>query len=157
MTQKVDRPGIDPNIHPPVIALGHIVAAYLLGWIFPTPIDAPNAIRILGFASIIIGFLLGIGAVVEFRKEHTTLNPHGSVSRLVTGGIYRFTRNPIYLGFLLMVVGLPLNSGVYWGLLVSPFYAAAMSRLVIEKEENYLEDKFKELYTGYKSRVRRWL
>jgi len=157
MTQKVDRPEINPNIHPPVIALGHIVAAYMLGWIFHIPLNAPTSIRIIGFTSIIIGFLLGMGAVVEFRKAHTTLDPHGSVNRLVTGGIYRFTRNPIYLGFLLIVIGLPMNAGIFWGFLLSPLYAVTMNRLVIEKEEAYLGKKFKEQYDEYRSGVRRWL
>jgi protein-S-isoprenylcysteine O-methyltransferase Ste14 len=56
-----------------------------------------------------------------------------------------------------MVIGLPLNSGIYWGILIAPFFAMTMSRLVIEREEAYLEKKFKEHYTAYRSRVRRWL
>ena len=72
-------------------------------------------------------------------------------------GVYRFTRNPIYLGFLLMVIGLPLNSGLYSGIVIAPFFAVTMNRLVIEREEAYLEKKFKDVYTSYKSRVRRWL
>jgi len=50
-----------------------------------------------------------------------------------------------------------LNSGLYWGLIISPFFAMTMSRLVIEREEAYLEKKFKEQYTGYRLRVRRWI
>jgi protein-S-isoprenylcysteine O-methyltransferase Ste14 len=98
-----------------------------------------------------------VGAFMEFRKARTTLDPHGSVRQLVTSGIYRFTRNPIYLGFLLMVIGFPLNSGFYSGILVAPFFVVTMKRLVIEKEEAYLEKKFRDVYTSYKSRVRRWL
>jgi protein-S-isoprenylcysteine O-methyltransferase Ste14 len=56
-----------------------------------------------------------------------------------------------------MVIGLPLNSGSYWGVLLAPVFVMSMNRLVIEKEEAYLEKKFKDVYTGYKSRVRRWL
>jgi protein-S-isoprenylcysteine O-methyltransferase Ste14 len=94
---------------------------------------------------------------MEFRRARTTLDPHGSTKQLVTSGIYRFTRNPIYLGFLLMVIGLPLNSGLIWGLVVAPLYMMTMSRLVIQREEAYLEGKFKGQYTSYMSRVRRWL
>ena len=80
-----------------------------------------------------------------------------TASQIVTTGIYGFTRNPIYLGFLLIVIGLPLNSGLIWGLLLAPLYILGMNRLVIEHEEAYLEKKFGEPYTSYRSRVRRWL
>ena len=158
MAEKTqDHPNISPNVHPPIVALMFIVIAYFLGRFVFIPFVAPAVLRNIGFGMTFIGFLLGIGAFIEFRKARTTLDPHGSVRQLVTSGIYRFTRNPIYLGFLLMVIGLPLNSGYYWGIVVAPFYAATMNRLVIEREEAYLEKKFKDVYTSYKSRVRRWL
>ncbi len=158
MTENTrDHPNIHKNVHPPIIAFIFIAIAYLLGWFIRIPLSVPGSLRNIGFALTFIGFMLGVGALLEFRKARTTLDLHGSVKKLVTGGIYRFTRNPIYLGFLLMVIGLPLNSGYYWGFLLSPFYAATMSRLAIEKEEDYLEKKFKKQYADYKSRVRRWL
>jgi protein-S-isoprenylcysteine O-methyltransferase Ste14 len=133
------------------------VAAILLGRFVQIPFAVPVVLRNIGFALTFIGFLLGVGAFIEVRKARTTLDPHSSVKQLVTSGVYRITRNPIYLGFLLMVIGLPLNSGIYWGILIAPFFAITMSRLVIEREEAYLEKKFKEQYVAYKSRVRRWL
>lgn len=155
--KQKDHANINKNIHPPIVVLIYIAIAYLLGWFISIPFGVPVILQAFGFFLTLIGFLLGVGAFIEFRKARTTLDPHGSVSQIVTTGIYRFTRNPIYLGFLLMVIGLPLNSGYYWGILIAPFYAVAMNRLVIEREEAYLEKKFKEQYTGYRSRVRRWL
>lgn len=157
MTKAQDHPNINKNVHPPVVALLFIVIAYVLGRFIPVPFIVPMVLRNTGLLLTFIGFLLGIGAFMEFRKVHTTLDPHGSAKQVVTSGIYRFTRNPIYLGFLLMVMGFPLNSGLIWGLILAPFYMLTMSRLVIEREEMYLEKKFKDQYTGYKSRVRRWL
>jgi len=158
MTENIrDHPNIHKNVHPPIIAFIHIAIAYLLGWFIRIPLSVPGSLRNIGFALTFIGFMFGVGALLEFRKARTTLDPHGSAKKLVTGGIYRFTRNPIYLGFLLMVIGLPLNSGLYWGILLTPAYAITMNRLVIQKEETYLEKKFKDQYTGYSSRVRRWL
>ncbi|HSL42217.1 MAG TPA: isoprenylcysteine carboxylmethyltransferase family protein [Anaerolineales bacterium] len=157
MAKEQDHPNISPMVHPPIVALMFIVMAYFLGRFVPIPFAAPIILRYIGLAMTFIGFLLGIGAFLEFRKAHTTLNPHGSVKHLVTSGIYRFTRNPIYLGFLLMVIGLPLNSGLYWGLVLAPFYVYVMNRLVIEREEVYLQKKFKHVYTSYQSRVRRWV
>ena len=157
MTQIQDHPNINRNVHPPVVALMFIVLAYFLGRFVPVPFVVPMLLRNIGLVMTFIGFLLGVGALLEFRKARTTLDPHGSVNHVVTSGIYRFTRNPIYLGFLLMVIGLPLNSGSYWGIVMAPFYMVAMTRLVIQHEEAYLEKKFKNQYTDYRSRVRRWL
>lgn len=157
MAQEQDHPNISPMVHPPLVALLFIVIAYFLARFVPVPFSAPPVLRYAGLGLTFIGFLLGIGAFLEFKKAHTTLNPHGSVKQVVASGIYRFTRNPIYLGFLLMVIGLPLNSGLYWGLLTAPLYIITMTRLVIEREEAYLEKKFKGQYADYKSRVRRWL
>lgn len=157
MAKEQDRPSINRNVHPPLIALAFIVIAYFLGRFIPLPFDVPMTLRHGGLLMAFIGFLLAIGAFVEFRKARTTLDPHGSVKQLVTSGIYRFTRNPIYLCFLLMVTGLPLSSGLYWGVIVAPFYVLMMNHLIIEREEMYLEKKFKDVYTNYTSQVRRWL
>ena len=157
MAKEQDHPDISPMVHPPIVALMFIVIAYFLARFVPFPFVAPPVLRYVGLGMTFIGFLLGIGAFIEFRKARTTLDPHGSVKQLVVSGIYRFTRNPIYLGFLLMVIGLPLNSGIYWGFLMAPLYIITMTRLVIEREEAYLEKKFKDQYTDYRSRVRRWI
>jgi protein-S-isoprenylcysteine O-methyltransferase Ste14 len=155
--KQLDRPNIKRNVHPPVVALFYIAISFILGFFIPLPFRVTAVLRNIGFTLTVIGFLCGVGAFIEFRKAHTTLDPHGSAKQVVTTGIYRFTRNPVYLGFLLMVIGLPLNSGFYWGILLVPLYILTMNRLVIEKEEAYLEKKFKGLYTDYQSRVRRWL
>ena len=157
MAKEQDGPKISPMVHPPIVALMFIVIAYFLGRFVPLPLPAPLVLRYIGLALTLVGFLLGIGAFLEFRKARTTLDPHGSAKQLVTSGIYRFTRNPIYLGFLLMVIGLPLNSGLYWGIVLAPFYIFMMNRLIIQHEEAYLERKFGKTYTGYTARVRRWL
>jgi protein-S-isoprenylcysteine O-methyltransferase Ste14 len=157
MVDKHDHPDIHRNIHPPIVALFYLAIAFLLGYLFPLPFTPTTLLRYGGLVLAFIGFLLGFAAFSEFGKENTTLDPHGTVSQIVTSGIYRFTRNPIYLGFLLMVIGLPLVGGSHWGIAMAPFFIATMNRLVIGKEEAYLEKKFGEAYTGYKSRVRRWL
>ena len=157
MAKELDHPNISPMVHPPIVAVLFIMIAYLLGRFAPLPFAAPVILRYVGLAMTFVGFLLGLGALIEFRKARTTLNPHGSARQLVTSGIYRFTRNPIYLGFLLMVIGLPLNSGLYWGIVLAPFYVILMHRLIIQHEEAYLEKKFGKAYTVYMTRVRRWL
>src|SRR5215212_11105430 len=157
MVTQQDHPDIPKNVHPPLVALLFIMIAYFLGRFVPLPFLVPPILRNIGLLVTFIGFLFGIGALLEFRKARTTLDPHGSSKRIVSSGVYRFSRNPIYLGFLLMVVGLPLTSGLYWGIIVAPFYIIMMNRLVIQHEEAYLEKKFGKTYTSYTSQVRRWL
>jgi protein-S-isoprenylcysteine O-methyltransferase Ste14 len=157
MTQSNDHPNINRNIHPPFVALFYIILAFILGRFIHLPVPVADIVNLTGFILTVIGFLCGLAAFFEFRRAQTTLDPHGSVKQIVTSGIYRFTRNPIYLGFFLVIIGLPLDYGNYWGILLAPLFTLTLNRLVIEKEEAYLEKKFGEEYTNYKSRVRRWL
>lgn len=157
MAKESDRPNTSPIVHPPVVTLAFLLIAYALGRFVPIPFAVPAMLRYIGLAFAFVGFLLGIGAFIEFMKARTTLDPHGVAKQLVTSGIYRFTRNPIYLGFLLVIVGLPLYFGLYWGILLAPFYVFLMNRLIIQHEEAYLERKFGKTYMDYTSQVRRWL
>ncbi len=144
------------KVHPPILTMAFIIAAYLLQWMRPVLLPLPF-VQWLGLGMVACGFLFGVAAFMAFRKARTTLSPHGKVSAIVTNGVYRFSRNPIYLGFLLMLVGFPLNSGNVWGVILAPLFVLAVNRLVIEHEEAYLEKKFRDVYAGYRSRVRRWL
>ena len=145
------------RIAPPILTLLHIIAAFLLARFIPLLPTVPPIIKYIGFALVVIGFLFGLGAVLAFRRARTTLDPYHPVSSIVTSGVYGFSRNPIYFGFLLMVIGIPLNAGTYWGIILAPIFILLCNKLVIEHEESYLEKKFGEIYTSYKSRVRRWL
>ena len=155
--EQRDGPNTHKKLHPPVVAFGFVILAHLVGRFVRLPFELPLVIQDFGFVLIVIGFSLAVAAFFEFRKADTTLDPHGSVNSLVTSGIYKFSRNPIYLGFLLMVIGFPLNGGLYLGVLVAPFFVMAMNTLVIQHEESYLDEKFGDVYTDYKRRVRRWL
>lgn len=158
MTEEKDHADhANVKIHPPVLLVSHIAVAYLARWFIPFPFAVPVILRNIGFTLVVVGFLFGFSAFREFRKARTTVDPHGSVKSIVTSGVYRLTRNPIYVGFTLMLIGLPLNSGTYWGIVLAPVFIYLMNRLVIEQEETYLEKKFGDVYTSFKSRVRRWL
>lgn len=155
MSNQQDHASV--KIHPPILLLIHIGVAWLLDRFIALPVVVSPMIRNLGLALAGISFLLGLLSLYAFTKARTTLNPHGSVKTIVSSGVYRFTRNPIYLGMVLMLIGFPLAFGNVWGIPLAPVFILLMNKLVIEHEEAYLEKKFGEAYTGYKSRVRRWL
>lgn len=142
---------------PPVIFLGHLLSALILQWVVPLPLPWPLPLRILGGALLLGGFALAAAAVREMRKLHTTPDPKQPVSTLVTTGPYRFSRNPIYLGMLLTMLGFTLLAGTLWGLLISPFLIGTITRSIIRPEENYLQGRFDGQYNLYRTLVRRWL
>lgn len=153
--QEVDHANV--KIAPPILLLIHLFAAFLLNWLLPLPFTFPRVLVWIGYALVIIGLALPFSAANQFMKAHTTLDPHSSVTQIVTSGPYRFSRNPIYLGFVCFLIGFTLIFKTYWGLILSPLFIVLMNILVIKYEEAYLEKKFGDVYTSYKSRVRRWL
>ena len=155
MSGKKDHASV--KIHPPVLTLIFILIAYVIGRVVVLPVPLPPILRNIGLGLAGLGLVFGLLAFREFMKARKTLDPHSSVTTIVSSGIYRFTRNPIYLGFLCMLIGFPLTFGNFWGFILAPMFIWFMNHLVIEHEEAYLEKKFGEAYTSYKSRVRRWL
>jgi len=147
----------DVKIHPPVFVSIHMLAAFFLDKLFPLPFIFPKILEWVGYGLVISGLGLAISAASRFIQAHTTLDPHGKVSNIVTGGPYRFSRNPIYLGFVCFLIGFPFIFRNYWGSILSPVLVGLINTLVIQQEEAYLEKKFGDTYTSYRSRVRRWL
>jgi protein-S-isoprenylcysteine O-methyltransferase Ste14 len=131
--------------------------AVLLGWLAPLPIAAPIFVQWIGFGFAALGFGLGVLALIEFRRIHASLDKKKPTKRLVTSGVYRYTRNPIYLGFVLMLIGLPLTMGSYWGLILVWSLVTFTNNLIIKPEESYLKQEFNDQYTDYCSHVKRWL
>jgi protein-S-isoprenylcysteine O-methyltransferase Ste14 len=143
------------RIHPPVLMLIHLVAAFLLGWL--VPINLPQWVEFIGWGVVAFGLVVAFGGLRQLIRAHTSPDPHASTTSVVTTGVYRFTRNPIYLGYFCMTLGLPLIFGNVWGLVVAPVQAYFFNRLIITREESYLSGKFGQDYSDYKSKVRRWV
>jgi protein-S-isoprenylcysteine O-methyltransferase Ste14 len=139
-----------------VLLLLQLALVFLLGWLCPLSVLAP-AYNYAGILLVFVGLLMAGAAVRHLRVARTTVDPHGSVSAVVTGGPYRWSRNPIYLGFLMIAIGLPMALGTWWGVLASPVFVLAVNGLVIRHEEQYLRRKFAATYEAYMARTRRWL
>ena len=100
---------------------------------------------------------LNFTAIRAMRRAGTTVRPDRGTDHLVTGGPFAFTRNPLYLAGIMLVLGLGLAFGIAWFLLVGIPAAFAVQKLTIEREERHLEARFGETYLDYARRVRRWI
>jgi len=90
-------------------------------------------------------------------RHRTTIVPHHPVATLLTSGVYRLSRNPMYTGLAIAYVGLALLFDSWWPLALCPLVIVAVRHLVIRPEEEYLTWRFGQTYTDYQSHVRRWI
>jgi protein-S-isoprenylcysteine O-methyltransferase Ste14 len=142
---------------PPLIYGGALVVGMLIQHVLPARVVPHSVSRVLGPALIGLGALFGVSALVAMRRAQTSPLPDMPTTALVEAGPFRYTRNPIYVAFTLLYVGVAVLSNALWPLLFLPGVLVAMVRGVIVREEVYLERRFGASYTSYKARVRRWL
>jgi protein-S-isoprenylcysteine O-methyltransferase Ste14 len=150
-----DRAGVIAP--PPLIYLGPLALGLLLNRWRPRPFLPPPVARSLGTMLAGSGLLLGGWAARTMLAAGTALDPEHPVTRIVTAGPYRFSRNPIYLAFTLIYLGIAALANTRWPVLFLPGVLATVRRGVIAREERYLARKFGGEYTGYQTRVRRWI
>lgn len=153
----MDTSGARVRVLPPLLFLTVLAGALVLDG--PLPLSLPDHLAwvVLGMALVFAGLGLMAWAGAVMTRAHTTVSPWAAVSALVTRGPFRLTRNPIYVGDLLVYVGIALWVGTWWPLLLLPLVFVAMQWLVIGPEERYLTARFGPEYTAYRQRVRRWL
>ena len=148
------------RIFPPFIYGGAFVIGYAVHRFVPIhlwPDAAPRAVRVVAWGLVLVWVGLGGSAVFLFRRAGTTPNPTKATTAVVVHGPYRLTRNPMYLGLVALYLALVVFVNSLWPLVLLPAVVAMVQRLVIEREEAYLEAKFGDEYRAYKGRVRRWL
>lgn len=142
---------------PPLIYLGPLILGLLLNRKIPASFLPRRMARILGWPLLGCGVLLSGWFIRTMRRDDTPIDPREPVSRLVTSGPFRYTRNPGYLSFAMIYAGLAGLANAMWAILLLPAALLVIQRGVIEREERYLERSFGEEYLRYKARVRRWI
>ncbi|GLQ31887.1 methyltransferase family protein [Litoribrevibacter albus] len=106
-----------------------------------------------------IGVLLALSGVVEFRKKSTTVNPMkpDEASSLVTSGIFKYTRNPMYLGMTLVLIGGTFYFSELSTLIAGVFFVLYINQFQIKPEELIMQEKYGDSFKEYRAKVRRWL
>jgi protein-S-isoprenylcysteine O-methyltransferase Ste14 len=147
------------HVPPPFIYVAGIAAGYLLHLWRPLAITGNDSnVRLLAAILFVLGYLiLFFSALAAFRRAQTTLIPNRPATRIVTGGPYRLTRNPMYVSLVLLYVGVALFMNSWWQLILLPVVVIIVDRFVIAREERYLASAFPAEYGALRSRVRRWL
>jgi protein-S-isoprenylcysteine O-methyltransferase Ste14 len=156
MATNDDTSGV--RVFPPLIYLVAIAAGLLVQRALRFPLAGwPAGVRILGWVLIAIGLGAAIWAVAVFRLAGTTPNPTRPTTAFVVRGPYRFTRNPMYVGLTAVSMGVGLVTESPWVIVMAFVAALVTQRMVIDREESYLDRRFGADYRAYKARVRRWV
>jgi protein-S-isoprenylcysteine O-methyltransferase Ste14 len=145
----------------PPLALVLLAGGYmwLITWAAPAFEFAFPARRICAMGAVVIGIAVAGMGIFSFRRAKTTVNPMkpDSSSALVVSGIYRLTRNPMYLGFLWILFGWGIFLSNALAFLVLPGVVLYMNRFQIEPEERALTRLFGQAFVTYAKQVRRWI
>ncbi len=142
---------------PPLIYVSILIVGVLLNFVLPYLI-LPGALNLIsGLPLIAIGFVLVVSAVWVMHRANTSPDPSEPVRAIVTVGPFQYVRNPIYLGFTLIYLGIGIALNAWLVLLLLPLALITIHFGVIAREEKYLERRFGNEYLQYKARVRRWI
>lgn len=154
MVPEVANLGI---VRPPFVYMCAIALGLLLHFAWPVRL-APGALSLpLGGIAVLIAVALFLYAVRTFRSADTPVPGNRPTTTIVRTGPYRWSRNPIYLSFSLLQVGVAFSVNSFWLLVTLIPAVAVMSLVVIPREERYLETRFQSDYLAYKASVHRWL
>ena len=148
---------IKTKFPPPLVALTFGFLIYYTKNIFPK-IEIKNEI-IFGSFMIISGLIIILSAIILFKKYQTTISPlnPSNATKLITNGIYKFSRNPMYLGLLLVLLGISITLNLTGGFFFILLFILYMNLFQIIPEENAMVDLFKDQFIDYKKNVRRWI
>ena len=144
-------------IIPPVYLLISLLLMLVLHYQLPLLPLIPSPYSYTGVALIVAGLTLAVLGAGMFKRADTPVRPFQKSTTLVVHGLFRYSRNPMYLGLLLILLGTAILLGSLSPFLVIPVFFVIIREGFIKHEEHFLEELFGEAYRSYKQRVRRWL
>jgi len=145
------------KIYPPLLTLLLVVVMLGLHYSLPQPRLISPPFNEFGFVLVAAGVSMNLWSARFFRQKQTTIDPRGSANYLVQEGLYRVSRNPMYLGMLTTLLGVSICLGSLIVFLVPPLFVWIVTLRLIGREEQALLVCFGDEYIQYKARVRRWL
>lgn len=158
MIQRSDNAGVIAP--PPLMALAVVAFGLLLDWLVPAyvlTVLLPHSARmVIGLLLIAGSGALAVPAILAFRAAGTSVEPWKASQALVTAGIFRWVRNPMYVGLILLLVGLAVLLASDWMLVLTVVFVFALHYGVVKREERYLESKFGNAYRRYRDAVPRY-
>jgi protein-S-isoprenylcysteine O-methyltransferase Ste14 len=148
-----------PNViaPPPLIFLSGLLIGGFANWLFPVKFLPQSFALIAGIVFAIAGLTIILTAILQMRRAKTNVEPWKPTTAILDTGLYAVSRNPIYVGMILIYTGIGFLFDLIWFL---PPLAAVLLTIhygVILREEKYLTRKFGDEYLNYKNRVRRWI
>ena len=150
---------LEVRVPPPAVALVFGLLMWLASSMVP-PVEVAHGVRVgLAIGLAATGLTFGASAMLYFARARTTMNPMkpSATSSLVTHGVFRFTRNPMYLSLLLYLLAWAAYLSNWLALLLVPLFVVYITELQIKPEERALSAKFGTEYAAYSAQVRRWL
>jgi protein-S-isoprenylcysteine O-methyltransferase Ste14 len=157
---RAPRPAPNNKVRP----TGLYIAGFLAGWVLHQQLEfyidgagASTLQKAIGAAIIGGGIAITWWGLATFMHVRTGIMPDRPARQLVQFGPYRFSRNPMFVGFTAIYVGAAILLNLAWPLVLLPLVIAALTITVIRHEERYMQDQFGEEFVSYRGRVRRWL
>lgn len=155
MNQSSDNAGVVAP--PPLIYAGGLILGFIVHLFAPMNF-LPSALAfVIGIPLIVLGFALAFFAIVAMHRADTSPDPRTPTRTIATGGPYRFTRNPIYLGMAIVYLGIACAINALAALALLPVAIVVIHFGVIAREEKYLAQKFGDEYLRYQKNVKRWI
>ena len=149
---------LETRVPPPLVLLVVAAAMWGLARIPAGNVEIPGRVLIVVVMTAMGGWL-AIAGILEFRRHQTTIHPFNpeETSAIVSSGVYRVSRNPMYLGLAIILLAWAVYLGNAWTLLGIPLFIAYLTRFQIIPEERALRQKFGDEYASYSAAVRRWI
>jgi protein-S-isoprenylcysteine O-methyltransferase Ste14 len=145
------------RIEPPIYVGVSVAAMFVLAVFLPLVRLLTPPVTWAGVPIALFGATMTVTAANQFRRSGTGLRPGSKATLVVRTGWYKLTRNPMYLGMSLLLLGIALCLGTLGPLLVVPVFVVMIRTRFIAKEERWMEEAFGEEYRAYQREVRRWL